>query len=91
MLDSLPNSWILDLQHLRDFDEIDKIVDRFKGNTALRGWYIADEPDGAGDIPGAPIGFRNPLAIHKLSRLVRRIDETHPVILSLNCLHSAPL
>jgi hypothetical protein len=57
----------------------------------LRGWYLADEPDGAGNIPGAPIGFRHPLEVLKLYNFVRFMDENHPVVLSLNCLQSAPL
>jgi len=91
MTNSPPNSWLIDLQHMRNLDEIRDVILRFKESGALRGWYLADEPDGAGNIPGAPIGFRHPLEVLKLYNFVRFIDENHPVVLSLNCLQSAPL
>ena len=31
-------------------------IERFKSSPAVLSWYISDEPDGAGDHPGPPVG-----------------------------------
>lgn len=35
-------SWIFDLKHVHEDEEVAKLVTRFKDHPALRGWYIAD-------------------------------------------------
>ena len=90
LLDKAPRgSWILDLKHADDA-EASIVVSRFKEHPAVRGWYIADEPDGAGNLPGAPIGSRTPRDVAAKHVAVSALDPRHPTFVSLNCLHSAP-
>lgn len=63
----------------------------FANVANVAAWYLADEPDGAGDLPGAPIGFRSPAAVLEALKALRRVDPTRPALVSLNCLHSPPL
>jgi hypothetical protein len=61
----------------------------FTAQPALYGWYLVDEPDGAGDVEGPPIGV-SPETVQAAYELVKELDPQHPVLLSLNCMHSAP-
>jgi len=61
----------------------------FTAQPALYGWYLADEPDGAGDVEGPPVGVQ-PETVQAAYDLVKELDPHHPVLLSLNCMHSAP-
>eukprot|EP00959_Pyramimonas_sp_CCMP1952_P152747 3195956-Pyramimonas_sp.AAC.2 len=65
-------------------------VTRFSKHKSILGWYIADEPDGAGTTEGPPIGV-DPEVVAKAYRTVKSLDPLRrPVLVSLNCMHSAP-
>ena len=91
LLDQAPRgSWIVDLKHASDA-EVAAMVGRFKTHPSVRGWYVADEPDGAGDLPGAPMGFRSPREVAEKRHKISVLDPDHPTFVSLNCLRSAPM
>ena len=64
-------------------------VTRFSKHKAILGWYLADEPDGAGTTEGNPIGV-DPSVVRSAYLTVKSIDSHRPVLVSLNCMHSAP-
>jgi hypothetical protein len=64
-------------------------VKRFRKHKAILGWYLADEPDGAGTTEGPPIGV-DPSVVLSAYRTVKSIDPIRPVLVSLNCMRSAP-
>ena len=53
-----------------------------------RSRYISDEPDGAGDHAGAPVGV-SPAQVQAAYDAAKQADPYHPVSLSLNCMESA--
>ena len=57
--------------------------------TSHNNRYLADEPDGAGDVQGPPVGVP-PEVVQAAYDLVKELDPERPVLLSLNCMHSAP-
>ena len=42
-----------------------------------RSWYISDEPDGAGDHRGAPVGV-SPATVLEAYRAAKAADPFHP-------------
>ena len=54
-----------------------------KNQTGLLGYYIADEPDGAG------FGL-DPEILKEVYQYIKAEDPYHPVTIVLNCIHSAP-
>ena len=64
-----------------DTVEIASQIERFKSSPVLS-WYISDEPDGAGDHPGAPVGV-SPAQVQAAYDAAKQADPYHPVIASL--------
>jgi len=68
----------------------------FGAQTVLCRFYLSlspscnAEPDGAGDLPGAPLGFQSARSLEQKRALVRSLDPHHPAFVSLNCLRAAP-
>eukprot|EP01051_Picozoa_sp_SAG22_P020612 SAG22_NODE_4235_length_1332_cov_2.052717_1_plen_379_part_10 len=84
-------TWDFDMRHITaDVDAIVPRVKRWAGSGAVGSWYISDEPDGAGDEEGAPVGRLRPAQLRKAYQAVKKADPFHVVVISLNCLHSAP-
>lgn len=65
-------------------------VSQFQAFDAIHSWYLADEPDGAGNIEGPPVGVE-PAEVYAAYRIVKEMDPKRPVLISLNCMHSAKI
>eukprot|EP00300_Choanocystis_sp_HF-7_P031653 c4119_g1_i1.p1 GENE.c4119_g1_i1~~c4119_g1_i1.p1 ORF type:complete len:562 (+),score=131.29 c4119_g1_i1:44-1729(+) len=83
--------WMYDMRHnTQNITAITEQVTRFREYPGIFSWYIADEPDGAGDTEGFPIGVP-PSVVRKAFETIKNLDPFHPVSLVLNCRYSAPL
>lgn len=81
--------WEHDMRHnTADPANIVSQIERFKSSPAILSWYISDEPDGAGDHAGAPVGV-SPAQVQAAYDAAKQADPYHPVSLSLNCMESA--
>ena len=75
--------WEHDMRHhTADTVEIVSLIERFKSSPAILSWYISDEPDGAGNHPGAPVGV-SPGQVQAAYDAAKQADPYHPVIASL--------
>ena len=71
--------WEHDMRHnTADTAEIVSQIERFKSSPAVLSWYISDEPDGAGDHPGAPVGV-SPGQVQAAYDAAKQADPYHPV------------
>ena len=81
--------WEHDMRHnTADTANLVSQIERFKSSPAILSWYISDEPDGAGDHAGAPVGV-SPAQVQAAYDAAKQADPYHPVSLSLNCMESA--
>ena len=81
--------WEHDMRHLTaDPTAIISQIERFKTSPAVLSWYISDEPDGAGEHAGPPVGL-SPATVRDAYEAAKQADPYHPVSLSLNCMESA--
>jgi hypothetical protein len=58
------------LRGRNDFDGLRATVSRNKNHPALLSWYLADEPEGTGDLPAL---------LAQAREIIREIDPHHPV------------
>ena len=74
--------WEHDMRHnTADTADIVSQIQRFKSSPAVLSWYISDEPDGAGDHAGAPVGV-SPAQVRAAYDAAKKADPYHPVRLS---------
>ena len=66
------------IPQLADTAEIVSQIERFKTSPAILSWYISDEPDGAGEHAGPPVGM-SPAKVRAAYDAAKRADPYHPV------------